>query len=41
MNGLLLHEMLACAGFAVAFLALFAVGEVLRRVCRWNPEVTR
>ena len=41
MNGLLLHEILACAGFTAAFLALFAAGEVLRRVCRWNPEVTR
>ncbi|MBR4717552.1 MAG: hypothetical protein IKP09_05775 [Lentisphaeria bacterium] len=41
MNGLLLHEILACAGFTAAFLVLFAAGEILRRVCRWNPEVTR
>ncbi len=36
-----LREALACAGFAAAFLLLFFAGEVLRRVCRWNPEATR
>ena len=35
------REVLACAGFAAAFLLLFAAGEVLRRVCRWHPEATR
>ncbi len=36
-----LHEILGCAGFAAAFLLLFFIGEILRRVWRWNPEVTR
>lgn len=36
-----IHEALGCAGFAAAFLLLFFIGEVLRRVHGWNPEVTR
>ena len=34
-------EVLACGGFAVAFILLFFAGEYLRRVRRWPPEVTR